>query len=435
MAINAEKTKLFTTVKDGKKIGISLWEIMACLGYYKRDTNGQRNLGMIIKNAKINKWAFDKPIRHSSVNPLTDEQRASVHCGMQPRAVTKLLEQSVGSAQHQHTYDDCLAEIDEWTYLRPRGIVAGEYTERFRILDFNGYNHLAVAPDNGWGQMDISSEKLTELRQVEVDEIATGEYATYNFKLEPKLNGNLYNDGLYSKFSMRFGLGSGQGIHIENNMDIPINYIVSLEGNWRISLAVWLPNFGSYGGWGIFASRMTIGQYFKENPSGAGDSFRNLYPDLATNQFALRVMSEYVTAQGGYATFNVVPLLVRDLGNSKTDNGEFMLSPVQGVTTAYCMPSGAQSVPFICGTPPIVIYGVVSYNRSGSSQTASIENTDTETHTFGYRYTMAYMGNITSQGEDEVTLAGGEKRIVRGYNNGSGYSLNVKIISQDGVAI
>lgn len=113
MAISEDKKRLFTTVKDGKKIGISLWEIMACLGYYKRDKNGRRNLGMIIKNATINPYSKYKPIDYGKDGALTDNDRAMVDWGM-------------------------FVDGKYWRYKKP--------TSQYRVLDFDGYNHDAEAP-------------------------------------------------------------------------------------------------------------------------------------------------------------------------------------------------------------------------------------------------------------------------------------------------
>jgi hypothetical protein len=45
------------------------------------------------------------------------------------------------------------------------------------------------------------------------------------------------------------------------------------------------------------------------------------------------------------------------------------------------------------------------------------------------------MGEIQAQGERNITLQGGQKLDVEAYDNSSGYSLNVKVIAQDGVAV
>ena len=130
MAISEDKKRLFTTVKDGKKIGISLWEIMACLGYYKRDKNGRRNLGMIIKNANINKWAKCKPLNLDNVSPLTDTDRYNANQGFNLAWNTTI--DSISSS----VIDGVNASGPSWEYIKP--------TTRFRVRDFDGYEHTKI---------------------------------------------------------------------------------------------------------------------------------------------------------------------------------------------------------------------------------------------------------------------------------------------------
>lgn len=136
MAISEDKKRLFTTEKDGKKIGISLWEIMACLGYYKRDTNGRRNLGMIIKNAAINDESLMKPYRSSvSANDINERRKTKYGWDVKPKSTSETMASFL---------DKLKANGDGnkyWGYLRPRG----GNTEWYRALDFDGYEHLQKA--------------------------------------------------------------------------------------------------------------------------------------------------------------------------------------------------------------------------------------------------------------------------------------------------
>jgi hypothetical protein len=340
---------------------------------------------------------------------------------------------TMDSPTHSYTAADCIAEVAEWTYNKPRGKDSGSSVEWYRLRDFNGYYKNAIAPDADWREMEIEYSLLTQLQAVTITETITGDYAGYNFKLEPKYNGSLFNGGLYSKFSMKLGIGSGESIGTTTNMEIPIEYVASLDGAWRISLAVWIPSFANgKGAWGFFTSRMTIEQYFKTG--SAGTELRQIFPDLATNPYLAKLMADEINTNKGWTTFTVVPLLVKNLGNEKV-NGLFNLRVVDGVTEAYCMPSGAKEVQFVCGEPPMVVYYKVTYEDEGKVRVAYIENLDSIEHTFTYRYTKAYMGEIQAQGERNITLQGGQKLDVEAYDNSSGYSLNVKVIAQDGVAV
>lgn len=430
MIVNGNK---FTLEADNAETAGSLFQQLAGLLGVSTRADGQYYLSDLCKANGINKWAFKKPVRHATESNITDSQRTAAKCGLSPKSVTKLMSATMDSPTHSYTKDDCIAEISEWTYNKPRGKEASGYVEWYRLRDFDGYYANAIAPDANWREMEVEYSLLSKLKDVEVVETITGDYSGYNFKLEPKYDGSLFNDGLYSKFSMKLGIGSGESIGTTTNMEIPIEYVASLDGCWRISLAVWIPSFANgKGAWGFFTSRMTIEQYFKTGTSGT--ELRQIFPDLATNPYLAKAMSEEIDGSSGWATFTVVPLLVKNLGNEKV-NGLFNLKAVQGVTEAYCMPSGAKEVQIICGEPPLVVYYKVTYEIEGSTRVAYIENLDSVTHTFTYLYTKAYMGEIQAQGERNITLQGGQKLDVEAYNNSSGYSLNVKVIAQDGVAV
>ena len=193
--ISEDRKRLFTTEKDGKKIGISLWEIMACLGYYKRDTNGQRNLGMIIKNAIINLWAKFRPIpTYRSDDPLTEDDRKSINYGFTIRGID---------------WNADLAKETSWeTYT------VGS-SPQYRILDFDGYNKDAKCPmefvfDNG--------KKVYKLN------------TTFGFDCEILVKYRL-NDSLYSSDMADAELDLSDmkvhGVDIENYLDQSIPCVVA----------------------------------------------------------------------------------------------------------------------------------------------------------------------------------------------------------------
>ena len=109
MPISADNNRLYT--EDGK--AISLDEIAACLRDFRVTALG-RDLGMLATSPYINPWAKRKPIDYGDFGIiLTDNDRALVDWGM--RLVGKY-----------------------WVYQRP--------TSKFRVLDFDGYNHKAECP-------------------------------------------------------------------------------------------------------------------------------------------------------------------------------------------------------------------------------------------------------------------------------------------------
>ena len=215
-------------------------------------------------------------------------------------------------------------------------------------------------------------------------------------------------------------------------MEIPIKAVVDLDGAWRLALAIWIPNFGTEGGWGLFASRMSIAQYFDES----GSDLRNLFPDLATNPFAMGLISEYLAGEGnGYASFDVVPLLVKNLQYTKDSNGVDILRPLKGVSDAYCMPSGTRAIQFICGTPPIPIWYTIYNVYESNVAYIDLENTDPDaSHTFKYILYVT-QNSVTSEIEGSITLGALERQRLRGNPMGAGFGLGIKVIEQDGVSI
>lgn len=139
MAISDDNKRLYVDTTDpDNPIGISLWEIMKCLGYYKRDEKGGRNIGTIIKNAQINEFSLMKPYRSSTAEPSL-EARQAAKFGWNTNNKT--------TSETMSAFLDKLKANGEgknyWTYLRPRGLAT--YNERFRIRDFDGYDKDAKA--------------------------------------------------------------------------------------------------------------------------------------------------------------------------------------------------------------------------------------------------------------------------------------------------
>jgi hypothetical protein len=79
------------------------------------------DVGQLCIHPNVNKWSKWKPVRHSSKNPLTEEQLISVGCGLRRN------------------------NINEIIYDKPRGGIS-PYDEPYRLSDFKSYNHHAIPP-------------------------------------------------------------------------------------------------------------------------------------------------------------------------------------------------------------------------------------------------------------------------------------------------
>lgn len=92
--------------------------------------NGKYDVGYACKDTakKINKWARNKPIKHTRIGVLTDAQRIEKNFGL------------VAPQSFVDSPNDL--KCSEWTYAPP----TGGASEPFRMADFNGYNHKAAVP-------------------------------------------------------------------------------------------------------------------------------------------------------------------------------------------------------------------------------------------------------------------------------------------------
>ena len=87
------------------------------------------DVGQLCIHPNINKWSKWKPVRHSSVNPLTVTQLENTGCGLSRNG---------------------MYEIE---YLKP----TGGATSPYRLSDFRNYNHTAVPP------VSVEIVRITEM--------------------------------------------------------------------------------------------------------------------------------------------------------------------------------------------------------------------------------------------------------------------------------
>lgn len=128
------------SIKNGNKIEapVNPWEVSKVLGIRSGD------VGTVCTSPRINPWAKDKPVNHTKIGILTDEERAEVQYG-----ITKipLFGSQVDMASFVKngtpaplTFPDATPETEYWEYeLHP-------YNRHKRLTDFDGYWHQAIRP-------------------------------------------------------------------------------------------------------------------------------------------------------------------------------------------------------------------------------------------------------------------------------------------------
>lgn len=404
---------------------------------------GSLDLGTLIttggSQGKTNKWAYHKPVRDDSPTTLTDARMAATNCGLSPVTLTKVKAMSLGwMTGGTYTQEACLQEVQEWPYAYPRGI-SQTPKEWFRMLDFQGYNTAAIAPDQ-WRYVNLPTSTLARYSNLTLT--TTTRNTPNDFVFSPRINSRedylTDSNFLYQNFSCMFGYGSTERFNWKTGMEIPISAVTSLSGSWRVGLAVWVPNYPisgtQTGAWAIFASRMTLADYYNNGPATASNGSpynlgQALCPDFGTNRYALQLMYNYVSSVD-YAEFPCIPILAKDLWYDATPSS-FMFKPASD-TIIYSMPSGTWfSLSF--GEEPEPIYYSLSYPSTSSQISAVITNIDeSDSHTFEYEMVRVVNGTTTTSTGTAMNMAAGESRtlgavpIVTGQVN----TITVTVISQ-----
>lgn len=425
---------------DGNRIyigstGVEIYDLQRVLGRGVNDlgllcSDQEWDGGFLVRANKTNKWAMCKPVRLNKLGLIDNNDRASVHCGLTPVSVPKIIAKSIfyNGGSSSYTEQDGLGQISEWNYNPPRGKSSNEW---FRLRDFEGYDHRAIAPDSGWSSREYTQSETNQMAASSVSVTTSGAYSGRNFLIST-YNGSDYGI-FYSGFNMRFGDASSESIGTITHMDIPIKYITELSGNWRLCLAVWVPAHGNYSeGWGLFVSNSTIAQFFVDHP-GSASNMRDLLPNLTSNPVAATYIKTYVESEGGYAQLDAVPMLIKDVtyGYNGQNVGTNFAIRADSQTEGYCMPSGNGVIEFHFGTPPTPIYYRISYKSEGGLVKGYLSNTDT-TSSHVFAYTVSVNGTVATTGTATMSAGENERQV---YATPTGNSLAIVVTEQDGTPI
>lgn len=133
--------------------GITLMEISRCLQDYRRDKNGNIDLGMMCTSPRINPWAKNKPTPVSGrgtpyIGMLTYEQRKDANFGLNIPTASSPLEIKENYYDAQES-----PKRNGWTHKVPDPY----YNEYYRVTDFDGYAHNAICP---FGRPSIPNQAI-----------------------------------------------------------------------------------------------------------------------------------------------------------------------------------------------------------------------------------------------------------------------------------
>lgn len=132
MAYDKKNRRVFADESNG----IALWEIADCLRDYRVNTEGDFDLGMLCTSPNINMMARNKPVSVAKESALTGEERMET-------GTNEYWGVRVNNLPDFVALNSNLARIHDVTlsYVRPYGGALSP----FRVADFDGYSHNAVA--------------------------------------------------------------------------------------------------------------------------------------------------------------------------------------------------------------------------------------------------------------------------------------------------
>lgn len=186
-------------------------------------SSSETDLGKLIANGSINKWARFKPIRDGHERRLDLSERISDKFGLDPGISTTTSSYYLYDKLYSYIY----AGNSIFTYLKPRGSANGEW---YRLTDFvedtdsqsyaaisyrHGYNHNAVFPFYSMlGNGSYSSST------VEVNAVAEN---TITFRCRDNANGEI---------RMREFLKFNDTVDNNNPWRMVVELIENGDGNW-----------------------------------------------------------------------------------------------------------------------------------------------------------------------------------------------------------
>lgn len=108
--------------------------------------SGSRDVGTLCTHPNINKWSKWKPVRRNNVTGITYTDLQAVNYGLVVPTSSTTPEEAI---------------TKEYAYNRPRG---GIFNEMYRLGDFRNYNHEAISPTYGIGDVVVYPTLQTNIK-------------------------------------------------------------------------------------------------------------------------------------------------------------------------------------------------------------------------------------------------------------------------------
>jgi hypothetical protein len=176
MPLDKENRRLYVDYANG--YGISLIDVANCLRDYRRDKDGNINLGTMCTSEKINIWSKYKPVEFNSPLELSKEDWEAANYGL---AVSSMFSSTAESLISKAISSEC-----KYEYIRP--------STWARLTDFEGYNGLAETPykftlqndksrADGWVDVYVSDKADLKLSDLNFTDISNQDINSMNLVL------------------------------------------------------------------------------------------------------------------------------------------------------------------------------------------------------------------------------------------------------------
>lgn len=213
-------THIYTETVGGVKYGISIGDIQSMFGLSRND------IGALIVNANINKWAKYKPYRNSSP-ATTQAARVAAHYGLSIVTAESLGSPSSASSFLGRLVRDQLG----WEYQRPRGLSQNEW---FRFLDFDGYFRDAVCPVGDVSPVSwIDNSGNTTIAWDMLDNLDAGNITLADIVINGTPLTGFYLGVLLYQSDTQWEVLTSSSVLGTGDVQINLTNATSLEGTWK----------------------------------------------------------------------------------------------------------------------------------------------------------------------------------------------------------
>lgn len=245
-----------------------------------------RDLGLLCTSPNINKWSKHKPIRSELIPEISETDIINANFGFTPTQID-IFTTAQGGALSNYTIYKLNGDTSPWKYNVPRG-KSNEYTEWFRVKDFNGYYSRAK---NFLSSPMSSENNLSQTHSI----------FTPNYKYDES---SVNNSGSYADIDIMLSKLNFKVV----DSQMP-NIGESSIYTYRIALAIkvqFVSGINSVDGYLIASSIKPLGQVDSSNPF-------EYYIDLVKVSDILKKIAR----QQEKNTFECIPFIAYDLKYSE----------------------------------------------------------------------------------------------------------------------